>query len=403
MKNKMNFEKLRRIIISSIVIAMIILVIWDVITTVTMTFHPGSKTFLYSLLKFTILSTIIIYAVIIPATNEFYFYESICDFIALKFVPRKVYSNKNLYYHIDKGHVIIKPYRFFYYNDYYNVTTTDINALKNNLLSGNVTVLGVVVSSDFPTKNICGNIYYEMDVESFKKYLENNSPEYIIKEEAEMLLLRNSFFHKRPICFFKLKKENEIINWTEIIDPKACVPIFKSSSNDSFLDEYNKKSETQFQAVYRPCWSYRDTYFESLEWLKWVNATPVEKTSNSNFKKEKRDSFQSGFALYLPNYPKHQSLINEIDEKIEKGYQFDTISEDTWREVYRKNILKVLSAQHLISEGQEQAALRILEILKDDLFIKNEREEALDNECTLEALTNHMKMSGLITDFSKNE
>ena len=98
MKNKMNFEKLRRIIISSIVIAMIILVIWDVKTAVTMTLHTDSKTLLYSLLKFTILSTIIFYAVIIPAADEFYSYESICDFIALKFVPRKVYSNKNLYY-----------------------------------------------------------------------------------------------------------------------------------------------------------------------------------------------------------------------------------------------------------------------------------------------------------------
>lgn len=253
MKNKMNFEKLRRIIISNIVIAMIILVIWDVATVVTMiscpdleTF-PDLKTFLYSLLKFTILSTIIIFAIVLPATDEFYVYESICDFIALKIVPRKVYSDKNLYYHIDKGHVIIKPYRFFYYNDYYNVTTTDINALKNNLLSGNVTVLGVVVSSDFPTKNICGNIYYEMDVESFKKYLENNSPEYIIKEEAEMLLLRNSFFHQRPICFFQVKKKMKSSIGLKLSIPKLVCLYSKAQVMIAFWMNTIKKVKLNFK------------------------------------------------------------------------------------------------------------------------------------------------------------
>ena len=95
------------------------------------------------------------------------------------------------------------------------------------------------------------------------------------------------------------------------------------------------------------------------------------------------------------HYPTITKLMDEIENKIQKGYTFSTISMDKWNTVYKKEILDCIDSDYQMSQENQQKIEKILETLKTDLENTEEKREELQREISIETLENLLKMDGI--------
>ena len=91
-------------------------------------------------------------------------------------------------------------------------------------------------------------------------------------------------------------------------------------------------------------------------------------------------------------------LISEIDTNIQKGYVFENISIDRYKDGYRKECLDILSSPYKISQEQETKILTILQTLRDNMYDKKEKQHTLDTDVSIKAMEELLKYDGIIND-----
>ena len=91
-------------------------------------------------------------------------------------------------------------------------------------------------------------------------------------------------------------------------------------------------------------------------------------------------------------------LISEIDMQIQKGYVFESISIDRYKDGYRKECLDILSSKYEISNEQEAKILTILQTLRDNMYDKKEKQHTLDTDVSIKAMEELLKYDGVIND-----
>ena len=91
-------------------------------------------------------------------------------------------------------------------------------------------------------------------------------------------------------------------------------------------------------------------------------------------------------------------LISEIDTNIQKGYVFESISIDRYKDGYRKECLDILSSKYEISKEQETKMLTILQTLRDNMYNKKEKQHTLDTDVSIKAMEELLKYDGVIND-----
>lgn len=91
-------------------------------------------------------------------------------------------------------------------------------------------------------------------------------------------------------------------------------------------------------------------------------------------------------------------VISEIDVLIQKGYVFESISIDRYKDGYRKECLDILSSKYEISQEQETKILTILQTLRDNMYDKKEKQHTLDTDVSIKAMEELLKYDGVIND-----
>ena len=89
-------------------------------------------------------------------------------------------------------------------------------------------------------------------------------------------------------------------------------------------------------------------------------------------------------------------LISEIDTNIQKGYVFENISIDRYKNEYRKECMDILSSKYKISKEQETKILTILQTLRDDMYDKKEKQHTLDTDVSIKTMEELLKYDGVI-------
>ena len=91
-------------------------------------------------------------------------------------------------------------------------------------------------------------------------------------------------------------------------------------------------------------------------------------------------------------------VISEIDVLIQKGYVFENISIDRYKDGYRKECMDILSSPYNMSQEQETKILTILQTLRDNMYDKKEKQHTLDTDVSIKAMEELLKYDGIIND-----
>ena len=91
-------------------------------------------------------------------------------------------------------------------------------------------------------------------------------------------------------------------------------------------------------------------------------------------------------------------LISEIDTQIQKGYVFENISIDRYKDGYRKECMDILSSPYNMSQEQETKILTILQTLRNNMYDKKEKQHTLDTDVSIKAMEELLKYDGIINN-----
>lgn len=91
-------------------------------------------------------------------------------------------------------------------------------------------------------------------------------------------------------------------------------------------------------------------------------------------------------------------LISEIDTNLQKGYVFENISIDRYKNGYRKECIDILSSKYKISKEQETKILTILQTLRDNMYDKKEKQHTFDTDVSIKTMEELLKYDGVIND-----
>ena len=89
------------------------------------------------------------------------------------------------------------------------------------------------------------------------------------------------------------------------------------------------------------------------------------------------------------------SLIFEIDNKLNDGFVFQTISKEKWNNSYKTQILNLCNSKYAINAETKKRILNILNILSNDLIDQKKEEDAFNKDATLCALESLFILDGL--------
>ena len=89
------------------------------------------------------------------------------------------------------------------------------------------------------------------------------------------------------------------------------------------------------------------------------------------------------------------SLIFEIDNKLNDGFVFQTISKEKWNNSYKTQILNLCNSKYAINAETKKRILNILNILSNDLIDQKKEEDAFNKDATLCALESLLILDGL--------
>ena len=96
------------------------------------------------------------------------------------------------------------------------------------------------------------------------------------------------------------------------------------------------------------------------------------------------------------NIPKDiNDLIFEIDNKLNDGFVFQTISKEKWNNSYKTQILNLCNSKYAINAETKKRILNILNILSNDLIDQKKEEDAFNKDATLCALESLLILDGL--------
>lgn len=303
-------------------------------------------------------------------------YDLVASMILTKLFRKKI-ENESLYFYTTDGPLTLEQDGFEYKNNYYK--KSEVSKLLNNLTDGEIDIYYKIKGYEFKSFTFFymhTQIKRRMDVKSFKKYIKKKDLN--IETNAEIFVLQNNFRKSKTILFFKLKNENDKIDWKSLINISDCISFFKRYDDDCFQTNYSIEN---FDLVNcKVYWHDKDI----LQNLKWKSFNKEKNNETLNIQQAD---------INLSRYPKYEQMIEEIDERIENGCIFYSISTEKWLNTYKKEIINVLATSNITDE-QEKQIKHILETLKNDLYDKKRENEELNNDATLTALNNMLKMDG---------
>ena len=212
------------------------------------------------------------------------------------------------------------------------------------------------------------------------KYLLKCPFEYATNNKKDFTIhwIRNSFFPDDVLYFRSYDKKNEIFQQIEKIPKqillKAIVDWEKHKNLIYSYYEENKNCTVGF---------VRLDNSKNQKWKKLTfNDNELIEEKNTNIINVNLNSMIV-------------EILEEIDQLLESGFVFSTISIDKWQDFYRQEILAKLNSKYALDSTQEERIITILKKLKNSMYDKNKEKDDLDKNSSITAMEEMLKLDGV--------
>lgn len=206
--------------------------------------------------------------------------------------------------------------------------------------------------------------------------------------------IRNTFVPDTHLIFYNQNNDSQLIERVKHISKKELLikilerdqpsNIYNSLNDKDFIiiDTLDKEELTEKNTEKN--WIKFDEMTESIKDIKTVERQAFGKIENSN------DSFvQRKF-----ENKNIQNQIDKIEDKVKKGFKFECISFERWKN-YKQEILKLLNSDFELTIEQENDIIQILKKLEENMLDQKKINDKLQKDTTIQALKNMLKLDGI--------
>ena len=192
--------------------------------------------------------------------------------------------------------------------------------------------------------------------------------------------IRNSFLPNDYLEFYTYEDDKTLEKINNIPKKILLKVIINFWENENLLYQY-----FPFVKYHINNSGYRS--FNKSKWQKLDENNEIYKESKNIIKKEE--------TLINRNYQKIIMMIDNIDERLENGFVFSTISVDKWRNFYRQEILAKLNSKYELDETDKEQIVEILEKLRKSMYDKNKKDDSLEKYASITAMKEMLKLDGI--------
>ena len=216
--------------------------------------------------------------------------------------------------------------------------------------------------------------------------------------QRKFIYVRNKLIPNECLVFMNTNNDSNLLTRIKSIDPKIMLFAMLQLNQGHQPDKFHPSIFNQY--LDKTDYVYGDNT-HSMDDKQWN----IFQFSNTESIKEKivdtvhEESYatQTIEMDILKNTPVGK-LILEINDKLEKGYVFENISIDRYKDGYRKECMDIISSPYKMSQEQETKILTILQTLRDNMYDKKEKQHTLDTDVSIKAMEELLKYDGVIND-----
>lgn len=316
------------------------------------------------------------------------------------------FLQKDFEYKIVKNDLIkVNIYKVLINNKVFDLTSNySIDELKEQL--NNCTELTIYChkllpcccSVKFDTKVIRFIISKETFEEILKFKMKNkthtNELNWNVNLHFSSIHLRNTFVPNTHLIIYNQNNDPQLLERVKHISKKELLinllerdqpsNIYNNLTDRDFviIDTLDKDELTAKNAEKN--WIKFDEMTELINDIKTVERQAFGKIENSN------DTFvQRKF-----ENKNIQNQIDKIEDKVKKGFKFECISFERWKN-YKQEILKLLDSDFELTIEQESEIIQILKKLEENMLDQKKINDKLQKDTTIQALKSMLKLDGI--------
>lgn len=316
------------------------------------------------------------------------------------------FLQKDFEYKIVKNDLIkVNIYKVLINNKVFDLTSNySIDELKEQL--NNCTELTIYChkllpcccSVKFDTKVIRFIISKETFEEILKFKMKNkthtNELNWNVNLHFSSIHLRNTFVPNTHLIIYNQNNDPQLIERVKHISKKELLinllerdqpsNIYNNLTDRDFviIDTLDKDELTAKNAEKN--WIKFDEMTELINDIKTVERQAFGKIENSN------DTFvQRKF-----ENKNIQNQIDKIEDKLKKGFKFECISFERWKN-YKQEILNLLDSDFELTIEQENEIIQILKKLEENMLDQKKINDKLQKDTTIQALKSMLKLDGI--------
>lgn len=220
-------------------------------------------------------------------------------------------------------------------------------------------------------------LYYNVPTTLSKQLSEQlKHGEYVCTVPVKSIFVRNRLIPNKQIRFINRNNDEQMLDRIMALDKKNFIyAMFKKKKarlkND--LSEFDSFDFKQAKA--------------GQEWQPLDSCSPEHILQEIHIAQNKHSQTLQDCAT--------SRKIQEIDQKLDNGYVFKTISINRYKDGYKKECLNMLNLHETLTEKEEKDIMEILEKLENDLINVKNAEQSLQKEITIKAMQDLLKFDGI--------
>lgn len=336
--------------------------------------------------------------------------KAIADYLKDR-LSLEYFSRKDFEYKLVKNDLIkVNIFKVLINNKIFDLTSNySIDDLKEQL--NNCTELTIYChkllpcccSVDFDTRVIKFTISKETFEEILKMKMNNkthiNELNWNVNLKFSSIHLRNTFVPDTHLIFYNQEKDPQLIERVKHISKKEL--LIKILERDQPTNIYNSLNDKDFiiiDTLYKDELTAKNT---EKNWIKFDEMTELTANkSNDNVKTVERQTFEKientndTFNQRKFENKNIQNQIDKIEDKVKKGFKFECISFERWKN-YKQEILKLLNSDFELTIEQENEIIQILKKLEENMLDQKKINDKLQKDTTIQALKNMLKLDGI--------
>lgn len=346
--------------------------------------------------------------------NSFYFasydfdysamMKDIADYLKDR-LSLEYFSRKDFEYKLVKNDLImVNIFKVLINNKIFDLTSNySIDDLKEQL--NNCTELTIYChkllpcccSVDFDTKVL----RFTISKQTFEEILKMNNQTQInelnwnVNLHFSSIHLKNTFVPDTHLIFYNQDNDPQLIERVKHISKKEL--LIKILERNQPTNIYNSLNDKDFIIIDT---LYKDELTEK-NWIKFDEMTELTANkSNDNVKTVERQTFEKientndTFNQRKFENKNIQNQIDKIEDKVKKGFKFECISFERWKN-YKQEILKLLNSDFELTIEQENEIIQILKKLEENMLDQKKINDKLQKDTTIQALKNMLKLDGI--------